>query len=421
MYVFKSSFLKAKKTNIGYQNIDVSNIPMRELSENYLDGYIVLTHTQLRGTFYLTIEALRSSKLPITISQTFNQWLTHNHDKQLPTINTKPEYIQGVVKYGDAFQSEFRVDQVARYMPITANVSKADKVDLLLRKGIPDPNALYKRMLVTVNGFLHRGFTHEDGVAIAGGGTTFNNTGVNTVGILSFYDVCDLKQYKITENMITPSSSTSPLYHEVLINLGIPLINRSVLMSLGGHLITDNAVVDIVNAEVGIVIVRLKKLDIVKMIMNSVSILNLDSLGVFQETKNITYNKVKPADLTSDIIIKKYLQLEQSFVIVAECDSIHTEFSEVGVTGLPGLYEVPKEPRYPMIDSQGVLCEYIKSNTSDVWAIRLTDDITKKYMYKTNIDYDNETINSMSPTYRWYHDDPRFVKIVSTRKAIPKI
>lgn len=420
MYVFKSSFLKAKKTNIGYQNINISNVTMGDVAEDYLDGYIVLTHTQLRGTFYLTIEALRSNELPVSNTQTFNQWLTHNHDKQLPTTTKQPQYTQGLVRFGDAFQSGFRVDQVARYMPITANVSKADKLDLLLRKNLPDQNALYKRVLVTVNGFLHRVFTHENGIAALGGGATFNNTGINTVGIVSFYDVCDLKQYKITENMITPSSSTSPLYHEVLINLGTPLINKSIIMSLGGYMVTDNSVVDIVNAEVGIVMLRLNKLDIVKMILNSVSTINLDSLGVFQATKALTYNKVKPADITSDLIIKKYLQLDQSFVIVGDCDSLHTEFAEVGVTGLPGLFETVTEPLYPMLNSQGIICEYIKENTGDVWAIRLKDDITKKYLYKTNIEFDNETINSMSPTHRWYHDDPRFIKIVSTQKTIPK-
>lgn len=417
MYVFKSSFLKAKKTNSGYLNIDVSMITMANLLEDYLDGYIVLTHTQLRGTFYITIDKLRTAELPLSLSQTFNQWLTHNHDKPLPTSTVMPKYTQGVVKYGDAFRSGFQVNQIARYMSVDANIPKSDKTDLLIKKGLPDKSALYKRTLVSVNGFLHRGFPHEGGLSIMGGGTTFNNTGINTVGILSFYDVCDIQQYQIDENMITPSSSTLPLYNELLINLGVSLVDKSILMSLGGYLITDNKLIEIVNAETGIIMLKLKKLDLVKLILNSVGIIELDSLGVFQETKNITYNKVKPSEITSDVAVKKYLQLEQSFVIVADCETLHTENDNVGITGIPGVYETKKEPIHPMINSQGILSEYIKTSTDDVWSIRLQNDVTKKYMYKTNIDFDNETINSMSPTYRWYHDDPKLIKIVATHKS----
>lgn len=416
MYVFKSSFLKAKKTSDGYQNINISNVLMSSLLEDYGDGYITLTHTQLKGTFYLTIVALRESKLPLITTQTFNQWLTHNHDKQLPTLSVMPKYTQGVVRYGDAFISGFKVDQIARYMSVKDNTSKSDKIDLLIKKGLPDKNALYKRVLVSVNGFMHRTFAHEDGVAVAGGGDTFNNTGINTVGIFSFYKVCDLYQYKIEESMITPTSSTTPLYHEMLINLGMPLVDKSVIMSIGGHLIIDSGLVEIVNAEVGIIMVKFKKLDIVKMILNSVDTITLDSLGVFQPTRNVTYNKVKPIDLISDLIIKKYMQLEQSFVVVADCDSLQVEYSDVSVTGLPGVYETLEEPIYPMVNSQNLVYEYLKHNLADTWSIRLHDDITKRYMYKTNIDIDNEMINASSPTHKWFYDSPRLMKITGIHK-----
>ena len=416
MYVFKSSFLKANKTSDGYQNINISNTLMSSVLSDYVDGYITLTHTQLRGTFYLTIAALRESDLPLVTTQTFNQWLTHNHDKQLPTVSKKPIYTQGVVQYGDAFLSGFKVDQVARYMSVKDNTPKSDKIDLLIKKGLPDKNALRKRVLVSVNGFMHRTFAHEDGIAVAGGGDTFNNTGINTVGIFSFYEVCDLKQYKIEESMITPTSSTTPLYHELLINLGESLIDKSVIMSIGGHLTIDSDLVEIVNAEVGIIMVKFKRLDIVKMILNSVDTITLDSLGVFQTTRNVTYNKVKSTDLISDLIIKKYMQLEQSFVIVADCDSLQVEYDDVNVTGLPGVYESPTEPIYPMVNSQNLVYEYLKQNHADTWSIRLHDDITKQYMYKTNIDTDNEMINSISPTHRWFYDSPRLMKITGIHK-----
>lgn len=420
MYVFKSSFLKAKKTKDGYVNINLTTLRMSDIVEDYLDGFITLTHTQLRGTFYLTLDALRATDLPLNTAHTFNQWLTHNHDKQLPVINKMPIYKQGVVRYGDAFLSGFQVNQIARHMTKNANTSKADKTDLLLIKGLPDKNALYKRMLVSVNGFIHRTEAHENGLAVIGGGETFNNTGINTVGILSFYDACDIKQYPINQSMIAPTSSTSPLNHELLINMGFSLVDKSVMLSLGGYLITDNNVVEIVNAETGVVIVRLGELDMIDMIMGSIGVLSLDELGVFRETRNVTYNKVRPQDIESDIVIKKYLQLVQSFVIVAECNSIHTGYEDINITGLPGVYETASEPQYPMVDSKGILYEYLKDDTDGVWSVRVQNDITKRYMHKTNIATDNEMINSMSPTHKWFYDDPKLLKITTVIKPIFK-
>lgn len=417
MYVFKNSFLRAKASRDGYQNIDITNVVMGDILENYVDGYITLTHRQINGTFYLTLDNLRKAEVPMVTTMTFNQWVAYNHAVELPTVSIKPKYVQAEVMYSDAIYANFKVDRVGRYLPLNANISNADRVDLLLRKNIPNKNDLYTRIITTVDGFAHRIFPHEDGVAIAQGGETFNNTGINTVGVLSFSNACKLTQYEIKENMITPSSSTSPLYQELLINLGTSLHNKTVILSIGGHLFINKGVGEVVNAETGIIMVKLYKLDLVKMMLNSVGKINLDSLGIFKPSEGATYNKVRVEDIISDICVKKYMMLSQSFVIVADTECIQTEFEDVGVTGVPGSYETNYEPQYPIINSQGLLPEYWKSKIGDYWSIKLTSDITKRYMFKTNIDTDNVLVNSISPTYKWYHDDPKFMRIIVTTKG----
>lgn len=416
MYVFKSSFLRAKDSRDGYQNINITNILMSELLENFVDGYLTLTHTQIRGTFYLTINALRSTQVPMITTMTFNQWVTHNHDKELPVTKTQPKYKQGRVVYSDAFRADFKIDRVGRYLPVSANISNADKVDLLLRKNVPDKNELYTNVVATVNGFAHRAFSHEDGIALAGAGTTFNNTGINTCGVLSFSGACPVRQYAITENMITPSSSTIPLHHELLINLGQPLHNKTVMISIGGYLFINKGVGEVVNPETGIIMVKLIKLNLIKMILNSVGKIDLDTLGVFTSNKTVNHNKVRIEDIKSDICVKKYMSLPQTFVIVADTECIQTDYHELSVTGLPGVYESEKEPVYPIVNSQGIMPEYWKSKSENGWSIRLTDDVTKRKMYQSNLDVNLEVINSISPTYKWYHDDPKYLEITVTSK-----
>ena len=416
MYVFKSSFLRAKDSRDGYQNINITNTLMSSLLEDFVDGYMTLTHTQIRGTFYLTIDALRQAQVPMVTTMTFNQWVTHIHDKELPISKVAPKYKQGKVIYSDAFRADFKVDRVGRYMSVDANISNADKVDLLLRKNIPNRNDLYTKVVATVNGFAHRVFSHEDGIALDGAGTTFNNTGVNTCGILSFFDACSVRQYRIEESMIAPTSSTIPLHHELLINLGQPLHNKSVILSIGGYLFVNKGIGEVINPEAGIIMVKLIKLDLIKMLLNSVGKIDLDPLGVFTLNKTIDYNKVRVDDIKSDICVKKYMTLPQSFVIVADTECIQTDYRELSVTGLPGVYESKEEPIYPIVNSQGVISEYWKTSNENGWAIRLNGDVTKRRIYQSNLEVNHDIINSISPTYKWYHDDPKYLEITVTSK-----
>lgn len=414
MYVFKSSFLRARNSKDGYRNINVANMTMNTLLNEFVDGYLVLTHNQITGTFYLTIKVLRNIQAPMFTNMTFNQWVTQNNTVDLNLTKVKPVYTQSEVLYSDAIRAGFNIDRVGRYLPVNANISNADKVDLLLRKNIPNQNLLYTRIITTVNGFTHRTFSHEDGIALAGAGETFNNSGINTVGVLSFLNACDLRQYEITDNMLTPSTSTMPLYKELLINLGTSLHNKSVMLSIGGHLMLNNDVVDVVNPEAGIILVKLAKLNILKMILGSVGIINLDALGIFATNKGTTYNKVRVNDVTADICIRRYMCIPQSFVIVADTQSIQTEYHDISPTGIPGSYETKNEPLYPLITSQGLMPEYWRLRNEEQWSIKLTDDITKRRMHTSNIFYNNEIINSISPTYKWYYDDPKLMKIIVT-------
>ena len=413
MYLFKSSFLKHDGF---YKNIDIREMKMLEVLEVFTDGYIELTHIILTGVFYVTIEELRRTELDMITNLSFHEWLSHNYNKELPTSKIKPNYDIHIIQYADAIRSGFDVDQVGHLLPLEANISKADKVNLLLNKNVANKDVLFKRMLVSVNGFLHRTFKYNNGVNVVGGGETFNNTGINTAGVLSFSESCNLQQVGIVESMIARATSTTPLYEEVLINLGFDLSGKSVMFSLGGHLVFPGTALTIVNHVTGIIQLKIKKLDVVKMIMNSVDSLNLDDLGVFKIDRNVSYNKVQVSELISDVVMRKYLLLKQSFVIVADCEHIEVDYDNVNVTGLPGVYETLTEPMYPMMDSQGVISEYWKTRHETYWSLRLTDDVTKRYMYKTNINTDNVVVNSSSPTHRWYHDDPKFVKIKTINK-----
>lgn len=415
MYIFQSSFLKQTNTG-GYRNIDITNQKLGYILNSYTDGYITLTHSQLRGTFYLTIENLRKAEVPFYFDQTFLNWLNIIYNLELPVIKEEPKYKTGTVLYSDAFKAGFSVNCIARNMEPNDNVPRSDQIDLFIDKSMPQKNKLFNSVLTTVSGFLHRNTPHSTGLAILGGGKTFMNTQLNTVGVLSFANCCRVQQLSIEEDMIEAYDITSPLIKRCLIKTNQPIINKKVLLSLGGYFIHDAEVIKLINPEAGLVLINTEKLDFLKLILGSVGQIDLDSLGIFSDDRIVNYNKVRVEDVQSDNTIKRYLTLEQSFLILLECDDISFDYIPTVTTGLPSVYEYHKEPTYPLISSLNKLPEYWKYQEEESWVIKTTDDITKRYIYKTNIDVDNVFVNSMSATFDWYHDKPYLLKMTTVKK-----
>lgn len=416
MYIFQSSFIATKDFKDGYRNIDLRNTLMSDILSDYLDGYLTFTHLQLRGTFYMSLEELRATTAPMVTTMTLTQWLTYLGSVNLGLSKDKPIYHQRDVMFSDAARANFKVDRVGRHLPLNANISNADRVDLLVRKNVPNQVNLYKRMLCTVNGYLHRTYIHSEGVGIDSGGETFNVSGINTVGILSFEKACDVRQVAIVDDMITPTSSTIPLYNDALVNLRTNLTGKTVIICIAGIMYINSGVLNVVNPEAGIISLKLSKLDIPGILLRTVGNINLDALGVFTEDKSVNYNKLRLSDVTSDICIRKLLTLPQSFAIILDADYVQTTFSNVNVTGLPSTYESRDEPTDPMVSSYGLIYDYWKIKAEDHWSIKLSSDVSKRHMYKSNISYTNTIINGISPTHSWYYDDPKLMKITVTSK-----
>lgn len=416
MYLFKSSYLKARNKN--YENVDITRMKMSEVINNFIDGYIELNHRVLKGTFYLTIEALRNARVPMDLTLSFNDWLALNHKLELPTQKEKPEYKEGVVKYSDAIYAGFKVNLIGRYKSVKDNIPTSELVDIYLEKTLPTKRPLYRNMLTLVNGFLHRHIPHENGVAILNGGETFLNSGVNTVGILSFYSAPEVQQVPITEDMIKHKGQIFPIRESVIIKLPEAITSKRVMMSLGGYLIYDERVIKVLSYEEGLIQLTLKQLDIIKMMYNSVGHVNLEPLGIFPEDGKSNLRKLRVAEVLSDIILRKYLTLSQSFFILVEADDLEITKLALNDTGVPSYYETTHEPIYPLVNSFGIMPEYWKRKVEDYWCINITDDVSKRRLYEWNVNYELVGVNAISGTHDWYHDKPEFLIIKTITKVI---
>lgn len=418
MYILKQAYLKKINSEESYLFYDISQFTIQQILESFVDGYFLLTHSQLKGNFYLSLENLRNSNVPLILNLTLQDWFGTNGRVEL-NVSKKPIlYKKGIVKYSDAILAGYEINSIGRRMRKDANISQADKVDILVEKNNVPKQDLYTKTLFSVSGFIHRSIPYENGVALLGGGETFNLTKQNTVGVLSFKECGRLTQVELTEGMVKNVSPEIPLIHTTLINSKHDLNGKCVFLVLAGYLIINNGIVEIVNYDQGLVKVNTNKLRIVDMILNSVDKINLDSIGVFTVGDRIaTKHKVRLQDIQSDICIEKLFLLPQSFLVIVEADSIGMNRIAVQTTGLPTVYEYHEEPYLPLMSSRGLLKEYWKRNTTWGWVLKTNDDIEYFKMNDTILLEYKQPLNNQSYRYQWYHDTPELVQIETVTKV----
>lgn len=412
MYRLQSVFLKKIATNEPFLNYPIADMKLSDIFNDFIDGYFVLTHTQLTGTFYMLLSDFKAANLPIGTNLTFNQWLGFIGNLELPASTTKPQYHTGVVTYSDSILAGFEINRVGRNLSVDANIVDADKVDLLLVKNTTNQKAFYRNMLVTVDGFLHRTQSHPDGIAVVSGGETFNTGRINTVGVLSFLDCAEIQQLPITPENLSSISPTTPLVNKAIIKVGQSLSGKSVLLVIGGYLITDPGVCNIVSSDGGIINLNVNKLNIPDMIFHSSKRINLEGLDLFMANVLTNNYKFRMDSLADDVIVRRYLTLPQSFLVIIDAPYVVSEKKALFDTGLSSVYELNSEPVWPIVDCHGRLPEYWKQPQEDgIWKINITNDIVQYPFYHYGLKENQHVVNQTKAVYKWFYDKPQLLKI----------
>ena len=155
MYVLKQAYLKKINSEESYQFYDISKFTIQQILDSFVDGYFELTHRQLKGTFYLPLEKLRNSNVPLIPSLTLQDWFGTNAKLELNTVKSPILYKKGIVKYSDAVLAGYEISRIGRRMKKDANISNADKVDLLVEKNsVPKQDLTNKCVFLVLAGHL---------------------------------------------------------------------------------------------------------------------------------------------------------------------------------------------------------------------------------------------------------------------------
>lgn len=385
MYQLVSAVLRQKGKNHTWVNHDISLETLGTVFTKYQDGYITLTNTAIAPTpLFVDYELLKSAAVTF-VNLPFENWLGTLGNIPLPHSLTEPTITSNKVRFSDASQARFSVTRIHPTFvmdPCGPNpvFTPNEMSDLLLVKPNISIEDLNDYVLCTVNGFLHRASFNEIGLQIPYGALSIDVCNDNKVGLISFKEIGKLTQLPITSNMIHRMNNF-PYQHEVYIETGLDLTDKSVMVSLGGYLHVEDSVVDVISPDEGIIKLTFDKINLIRRLYEMRKYLNLDSLPFLRS--DIRKDAVSVLDFHSDANLLSYLTMAQSFIIIVDAPILYTNKVLLAKPGLPGFYEHITEPISPLQSPTGRLLEYWYRLEYDRWVISVGENLFRNYLHET--------------------------------------
>lgn len=379
MYTLVNTYAKPKQAYSQWQTIDAENETFQDLFNQYRSIVFVLEHPMLPDQVSLDAEEIRVDVGGTTL--TVGQMLIANGDKTLPTSTKIPFLREHVARYEDVKKATYKVW-------LTDGVSSIDdqtpfgKTGLKLTRDNTDFEQFYKHIMVSVNGFFYPTDYDINGAFVKDCFQSGPITKADSVGLLSFENIGELTQIPITEDMLYKRNDETPYHQRVDIKLPIDHSDYTIAMVIGGylHIAQDNL---FIRTGTHTVSLNFDQLNFPNRYFESKRFMDLSSLPLTKSATNPEF--VALSELDSDEVIKAYLTLPQSFIVLIKTQDISLERVYVSVNG-KGLqsYSVGFKPDLPMFCGRGMLVNYwSQKQFGPWWSLFTNDNRLDNYLYQS--------------------------------------
>jgi len=331
----------------------VGSLTLSALYRDYDKFYLVLTNPYLEGERVLNMEDVFS--VNILNVNTVNDWLTGLGDTAVPTVNATVTIDVARVKYHSAVQGGYHIRQCDRMAHLDTVLPIEDQEDLLLsRADIDDYSQLTNNCLFSVNGFIHRAEWTANGVQIHDGGSTFQTSRENGVGIWSFMSLGGLACHEISDGLIYINNQNEPLNSRVYLNTNVDLTDKTVMLVLGGRLHFLDDVCKVIGPKQ--ILIDFNAFNAETWILEAQRHIDISFLNLPVDERN---EKLIISDyLQSDEFVKAVINLSQSFIVTVNTDAVTTERVAVEPTGLPKAYLSRTINDEPLFGAYGFALDY---------------------------------------------------------------
>jgi hypothetical protein len=377
VYQFVKAICLSRSIGSQWQEIDISNELVYLIFRNYAKIYLELFNTFMDENQNVDMDILRAQYS--SYNGTLLQLLTEIGNTTLDAVPELPNTDVKHARYSDAYRSMYKIYPAQIGMILDENYPQESLPDLeIKRPNYPtDLGLLHTHCLMSVNGYYHS--TDSDGTRtfIKDGAITMRKGNMNHVGILSFLDVGEVSKINIDPANIFPENNTQLLKNKVHFTVPNDLSNKSFFLVLGGYLVFPQEEVfwQVSDNEF---VLDLNRLPYVERIYESGLYLDLSHLQLTDVA--YTTDGINIDEVWSDRVIRNYMTLSQSFLVLVDIPHLTTNKIELRHSNLPGTFTSYQDPTYPLIVNYGKSAEYWKVKEGDRWAVTVVDSFMRNYI-----------------------------------------
>lgn len=299
----------------------------------------------------------------------------------IPYVTNVPDINTRTIRYKDAYRAGYQLTPIDPLYGTNSAPEYRTAIRITRDNPVTDYDLFYQHCLVSVNGFFHLTDTDgTNGIVVYHANTSRKIANQNQVGIISFYNVAGLEFIPITEDMIYKNDPLQPISESGYIKIGRDLTNKSVLISIGGYLhYVDGNLIQFVNDDE--ITIDFSNYNLFERYYESKHYIDLSSLPMSQNSVNDS--QIATEELLSDNVLKKYLTLPQSFVIVVDAPQLFFNKQYIKKTNLPGMVISHQEPKYPLVAGLGRFPEYWSTKEDGQYSLTLYDNTKRNYIFNT--------------------------------------
>jgi hypothetical protein len=392
--------------NSQWENFDATYISISSMFDRYQSISIVIT-TDNNIKYYLLEQFITTHRYFEGNIIDFHKNIANKPITFIPTLpNSNIKY----VRYENAYRCGYSIDIALTGRHYNKQTNKYILKDAKMIRSNPttDMQLLKNYCLISVDGLFHRIDASKSEAYILDAGITLSIGNRNHIGILSFQDIATLEIYKPTDTDIVSVDEYTKLYEKMFINTP-DMSNKYPILVLGGYLFLPQADIfyKVSNNKLALC---LQAYPYLERIIESVSIINLDSLGINRDM--VFNNSVSVDALLNNNTIHKYFNLSQSFLVLVNYDKLFYQSQTIRTGKLPGIITVAQEPTYPLFSNYGRLLEYWKHYEYNKWCVTSEDSHYKKFVANTDRPSILPSIsNALEPHHHTYRSYVNMLKI----------
>ena len=397
-YTIEKVLAQSYETN-RFEKADILDKSIRHVFETYRQGWIELTHPVSEGRHRLPLDSLqRHIEDP---QETIGSLFDRLSGQVLPGLEEgEVELSTDVAGFEDLVSQPYTLEPTRMGTHPSNEWPFSDKQDLIIKHPDFEGSDLYRRFLVTINGFCHLTSFVSEGLEVYRGYQSLRHSGENLIGAIDFAGIGDIDVQPIDiDSQLHRIHPDAPHHEGALLDTQVDLNTSSVFVCVGGYLHMLDNFYDIISEN--LIQLNFSQYPFLTRHMDSKDWIDLSGMPGERFDRNDAKRRV--SDFYTQEYIEWLLSLPQSFLVIIDQPHVYVKRHLLQQSGYPGVFYHPVEterffayrqtgrtglierthPPYPLITQRGRIKPYWRYTEDGVEVIKTDEHRINNYQFET--------------------------------------